>query len=88
MNQYWIEGIVLLKKKKSQAESFHRLFWANSPSEAIEEALRSTPGVTWVEGPHIAKKSEEQRMREINAPSLPGFDAADKKGAPSKKKGN
>jgi hypothetical protein len=73
MNQYWVEGIVLPKRKKSGTEVFHQSFWANSPHEALQEALRSIPGATWLEGPGIAKKSEEQRMHDIDAPQLPGF---------------
>jgi hypothetical protein len=84
MDQYWVEGMILPKKKKNGAESFHKSFWANSPREALEEALRSEPGVTWLEGPRIAKKSEEQRMRELGAPQLPGFGAPIMKPAPGK----
>jgi hypothetical protein len=31
------------------------------------------PGARWIEGPVIAEKSEEQRMRAMGAPELPGL---------------
>jgi hypothetical protein len=37
-----------------------------------------------VEGPRLGKKSEEDRMRAIGAPELPGF-GAPVKGKPKKK---
>jgi hypothetical protein len=41
--------------------------------EAIQAAVQSMPGARWIEGPMIAEKSEEQRMRAMGAPELPGL---------------
>lgn len=46
-------------------------------------ALDSLPGAHWAEGPSVSLTSEEQRMRAMGAPELPGIDSGD---APRKNK--
>jgi hypothetical protein len=91
MNQYNVEGVFANKQgvKKarktgvlplSSIEPFAKMIWANSPDEAIRLATLELDGGEWTEGPRVSRMSEEQRMRAIGAPQLPGF------GAPAKKK--
>jgi hypothetical protein len=84
MKLFWVEGTFIPKKSLKKAgkddsappyrEPFAMSFWANSPQEALQEANAAIKGGMWVEGPVIAKKSEEERMRDSGAPQLPGFD--------------
>jgi hypothetical protein len=91
MYQYYVEGLFANKQgvKKarktgvlplSSIEPFARTIWANSPDEAIRLATQELNGGEWTEAPRVSKMSEEQRMRAMGAPQLPGF------GAPAKKK--
>ena len=84
MDQYWVEGLYiagnnLQKVRKSgqysetDVEPFSKSFWANNPNEAIQAANDHLKGGEWVEGPRIVQRSEEQRMRAMGAPELPGF---------------
>ncbi len=78
MKLYWVEGVYVPKtgggrKAGSASKPFSESFWANSPLEAIQAAVQSLPGARWIEGPVIAEKSEEQRMRAMGAPELPGL---------------
>ncbi len=90
MEQYWVEGLFVTKKgltkarkagriAQSDIEPFCMSFWANSPEEATQFATEKLNGGQWTEGPHINKHSEEQRMRAIGAPELPGLLVAEKK---------
>jgi hypothetical protein len=90
LQKYWVEGILLTKqalhqaKKTGQAnpvdiEPFAMAFWASSPEEAIRMAREKLEPGDWVEGPAIVKQSEEERMRTMGAPELPGFAPVQKK---------
>jgi hypothetical protein len=90
MEQYWVEGLFVsksgLKKAKksgkiaqSDIEPFARSYWANTPDEAIHLANLELNGGEWTNGPHVSKTSEEQRMRAMGAPELPGLFSAPKK---------
>ena len=88
MKQYWIEGLYKSQttsnrtnKRLAQAqpiEPFYMSFWAESPEEALNAAIEEIKGGQWVEGPRISQSSEEQRMRAIGAPELPGFEPVKK----------
>lgn len=90
MELYWIEGLFLTKQgvakekksgKRSSAyiEPFAKSFWANSAEEALRLATETLRGGQWLELPRVSKTSEEQRMRSMGAPELPGFGAPQKK---------
>jgi hypothetical protein len=90
MKIYWVEGLFISKENLKKAkksdkdlnkylEPFMISFWADSPELALREASDRILGGQWVEGPRIARQSEEQRMREMGAPELPGFEASTKK---------
>ena len=90
MQHYWVEGLFVtrrgLKKarkgsKISQAdmELFARSLWANDVEEALQLATQELNGGEWVEAPKVSRKSEEQRMRLLGAPELPGFSPTKKK---------
>jgi hypothetical protein len=90
MEQYYIEGLFTNKQgvKKarktgvlplSSIEPFAKTIWANSPDEAIRLATQELDGGEWTEGPRVNKMSEEQRMRAIGAPQLPGLTVSVKK---------
>lgn len=84
MEQYYVEGLYVnklgVKKARktgvaplSSIEPFAKSIWANSPEEAIRLATQELNGGEWSEGPHLSRTSEEERMRAIGAPQLPGF---------------
>ena len=84
MPQYYVEGLYATKqgvKKKLRTgvyppgsiEPFARTIWANSSKEAIQIATTELAGGEWTEGPHISQITEEQRMRSMGAPELPGL---------------
>ena len=78
MKLFWIEGLYVPKnggarKVGPASKPFSQSFWANSPLEAIQAAVQSMPGARWIEGPVLAEMSEEQRMRAMGAPELPGL---------------
>jgi hypothetical protein len=90
MEQYYVEGVFatkqgLRKARKtgvlppSSIEPFARTIWANSREEALQLATQDLDGGEWTEGPRVSKLSEEQRMRSMGAPQLPGFGAVPKK---------
>jgi hypothetical protein len=77
MKAFSVEGLIQPKggrARKTAVKPFSQSFWANTPQEAIQMALESLPGSVWVEGPFIRTTSEEQRMRALGAPELPGLD--------------
>jgi hypothetical protein len=91
MQQYWIEGLFIPKKtrkggKTPAVEPFAKAIWANSPAEALQLATAELNGGQWTDGPHLGQKTEEQRMRSLGAPELPGFGAPPLKRTASKKK--
>jgi hypothetical protein len=90
MKQYWIEGLYKLQKtskhtnkripaQSSAVEPFYMAFWAGSPEEALNAAIEEINGGQWLEGPHISQTSEEQRMRALGAPELPGLEPVKKR---------
>jgi hypothetical protein len=90
MKLFWVEGLYIPKngggrKTGPASKPFTQSFWANSPTEAIQAAVQSIPGARWIEGPLIAEKSEEQRMRAMGAPELPGLDQSSKNKKTGKK---
>lgn len=84
MQRYFVEGLYVSKQglKKAQKtgriaagdiEPFAQAFWANSPAEALQMASQALAGGQWTEGPRLSDQTEEQRMRQLGAPELPGF---------------
>jgi hypothetical protein len=84
MKQFTVEGLYISKPAVRKArrsgkiptgsvEPFAKTIWANSPEEAIRLATEELKGGEWVEGPRITPLSEEQRMRAMGAPELPGL---------------
>ncbi len=89
MQQYWVEGLFVTKKGLQKAhknrqiaptdiEPFYRSFWANSQKEALQAATEQLDGGQWTEGPVVSQISEEERMRALGAPELPGLGKASK----------
>ena len=90
MKLFWVEGVFVPKngggrKMGSASKPFSQSFWARTPVEAIQAAVQSIPGARWIEGPVIAEKSEEQRMRAMGAPELPGLGTLSKNKKAGKK---
>jgi hypothetical protein len=91
MPYYYVEGLYLTKTGRRRAarrgrvladdiEPFARGFWAESPAEALRMAAEALQGGEWTEPPRLSQTSEEQRMRQMGAPELPGF------GSPSRQR--
>lgn len=87
MAKFYVEGLFAnkqaVKKKRitgsfppEAIEPYARTIWANSPREAIQIATEELQGGEWTEGPKVSQTSEEQRMRSMGAPELPGFSSA------------
>jgi hypothetical protein len=85
MVQYFVEGLFIpkkaLKKTNKAVEPYAKVVWAGSPAEAIRIASEELAGGQWVEGPTVSNTTEEQRMRQIGAPELPGFGTRKPSGA-------
>jgi hypothetical protein len=81
MPAYFVEGVYVPKtaRKNAPSEPFARAYWAGSPEEALRLAQLDLQGGRWVSGPQVSQKTEEQRMRELGMPQLPGFGPAGKK---------
>jgi hypothetical protein len=75
MKKYWVEGLVTTrsKGKRGVRELFSTSVWASSPGEAIIAAEEKLGGRQWAEAPLLSGKSEEERMRSMGAPELPGL---------------
>lgn len=84
MQRFYVEGMYMSRQGLKRAhksgrmatadvEPFAQAFWANSPAEALQLASEALSGGQWIEGPHLSDMSEEQRMRQMGAPELPGF---------------
>jgi hypothetical protein len=84
MPQYYVEGLFAnklgVKKKRKMGiypvnsiEPYAKTIWANSPKEAIQIATTELEGGEWTEGPRVSQITEEQRMRSMGAPELPGL---------------
>ena len=93
MQQYFVEGLFVprksLKKANKAVEPYARVVWANSSDEAIRIAGQELAGGQWVEGPTVSDTTEEQRMRQMGAPELPGLGSRKPGGAkkPRKRRG-
>mgnify|MGYP007023849858 CR=1 FL=1 len=76
MKQFFVEGLVigqtanLRSKRSGEVQPFSRSYWANTAEEALRLAREDMPGTHWIEGPRLARQSEEQRMRQAGAPEL------------------
>jgi hypothetical protein len=90
MEQYWVEGLFVSRQRikkikrsgkvvETDIEPFAKSYWANSPDEAIQFAIKELNGGEWTDGPRVTKTSEEQRMRTMGAPELPGLNLPVKK---------
>jgi len=84
MRKYWIKGLYLepagLKKMKENGripqedlDTIEIACWAESPEEALQEVEQQFTDGKWIEGPEVVETSEEQRMRAMGAPELPGM---------------
>lgn len=84
MPNYYLEGQFAAKQGVKKAgemgkippgsiEPYAKSIWANSPKEAIQIATAELDGGQWTDGPHVSLVSEEQRMRSLGAPELPGL---------------
>ena len=90
MKQYDVEGLYATRQglKKAQKsglvplayiEPYAKTIWANSPEEAMHIATEELNGGAWTEGPRLSRMSEEQRMRQLGAPELPGMEKTRKR---------
>lgn len=85
MKRFYIEGMYTARAENKKAarsakgghseiEPFAQAFWAESAAEALQMASEAIIGGQWVEGPRLSEQSEEDRMRQLGAPLLPGFE--------------
>ena len=85
MKRFYIEGTYTARAGAKKAprggtsaqnavEPFAQAFWAESAAEALRMANEAIAGGQWVEGPRLSDLSEEDRMRQMGAPLLPGFE--------------
>ncbi len=84
MQRFYIEGLFISRQKikkgqksgrgsKADVEPFAQTFWAENAAEALQQANEAIAGGQWLDGPRISDLSEEDRMRQMGAPQLPGF---------------
>jgi hypothetical protein len=75
MNKYWVEGLIASKSKgkHSSRELFSTSVWAKNPGDAIIAAEERLGDRKWAEAPKVSVESEEERMRSMGAPELPGI---------------
>ena len=84
MRSYFVEGLYVTRQGIDKArkrgevfgcnlEPFAKKFWALDTDEAVRLATEEIDGGEWVEGPEVTQITEEQRMRQLGAPELPGF---------------
>ncbi len=89
MKRFFVEGIFLslkgVKKQKKTGisspkdlEVFSITLWAENAREAVKEATAALKGGVWVGEPRVTDKSEEQKMRTLGAPELPGLFSVEK----------
>jgi hypothetical protein len=81
MQKFWVEGVYFRReniKKAGLVEPFARMYWAVSSQEALRLALEDLQGGEWAEPPVVSNRSEEQHMRSLGMPELPGFSAVKK----------
>ncbi len=87
MKSYFVEGVYILRQKGKRktaapatAEPFAKTIWASNVEEALQLATLELGGIEWVQGPKVSQSSEEQCMRAMGAPELPGFSELTKPG--------
>jgi len=84
MRKYWIRGLFLkptgVRKMKrigqipqADLDTIEIACWAETPVEALQEVAHQFTAGKWIEGPEVVETSEEQRMRAMGAPELPGI---------------
>lgn len=73
MKLYWVEGVFRPKSKSKSLEPFARAIHAENPEQALAQAEEMINGGAWVDGPKVLQRTEEQRMRSMGAPELPGL---------------
>lgn len=82
--QFYVEGLYatrqgVRKKRKSgvyppsDIEPYARVIWADGPIEAIQIATEELEGGEWTVEPKVSQVTEEQRMRSMGEPELPGL---------------
>ncbi len=90
MKPYWVEGVYITRQALSKAtgkggysqadlEPYAKIVWAGSFDEALEYATQELGGGQWLKTPRVSQRTEEQRMRAMGAPELPGLKVATKK---------
>ena len=94
MKCFYVEGLFIGKQgarktskggkgTRPDVEPFSQAIWANNAAEALQMANEAIASGQWIEGPSLSENSEEERMRQMGAPLLPGFDLQTK---PARKK--
>ena len=87
---YYVEGVYITKQGRRRSvksgrvsphdiEPFARSYWVNNPAEALQMAAEALEGGEWVDPPRVSQTTEEQRMRQMGAPELPGLEKAARK---------
>lgn len=79
MKTYFVEGLYRPRGKSKSLEPFAKTIFAARAEEAIAAATEMIHGGAWVEGPKVSEKTEEQRMRSLGAPELPGLQTSGQK---------
>lgn len=88
MQPFYVEGLVLRSpaargkgkgKQGHEIEPFGQVFWAQTAGDALRMANEALGNGQWLEGPTVSERTEEQRMRKLGAPQLPGFEIKPKK---------
>ena len=84
MKSYFVEGLYITLQGIQNArqrgevpsgnfEPYARTVWALDADDAKRIATEDLHGGEWVDGPKVLNSSEEQRMRALGAPELPGL---------------
>lgn len=95
MKPFYVEGMVIRSKglrgnrkgkQNHEIEPFGQIFWAQTAGDALRMASESLVDGQWLEGPTVSEHTEEQRMRQLGAPLLPGFEPGKNKSTKSRRK--
>ena len=84
MKSFFVEGLFVNRKGIQNArqrgeipsgnfELYAKTVWALDADDAIRIATEDIHGGEWMDGPKVSNSSEEQRMRDLGAPELPGL---------------
>jgi hypothetical protein len=84
LKSYFVEGLYITPQAVQSArqrgevssgnfEPYARTVWALDSDDAKRIATEDLKGGEWVDGPKVLNSSEEQRMRALGAPELPGL---------------